>query len=441
MPVRTSRSRALAGVCLLTLVTAGCNDGGGAPAAGSASRVKEATAPPSVPAGGTGTGSLTGVTAAPPSDLPTGWGPTIRELARARGIVAAMSLSEQVSTVLMPGFWGHDAGSPTAPEADLNVAMHEAPTATQALRDHPFGGVFLRPEVISDATQVGRLAEELHEVGDRPDNLPLLVSIDQEGGGVQRLVVGVATVPSAATVGASGDPAYAREVAHDNGATLRGLGVTMVMAPVADVDPDGRSVLGSRTYSRDPGLAARMVSASVRGYLSAGVIPVVKHFPGLGSVLGDSHHALPAQPKSLAELRRTDLVTFAAAIKAGAPVVMTAHLAVDAVRPGRPGSITAGVVQGLLRGTLGFEGVAVTDSQGMGPINGPYDSGRGAVFSLQAGNDLVLNSPYPVQARHAVIHAVQDGQLSPGRLMEAASRVIALRIYQQRLADVADAAP
>jgi beta-N-acetylhexosaminidase len=175
----------------------------------------------------------------------------------------------------------------------------------------------------------------------------------------------------------------------------------------------------------------------VQGYLDAGIIPAVKHFPGLGSVTGDSHHALPEQGKSLAQLRRTDLVTFEAAIKAGAPVVMTGHVAVDAIEPGMPASISKGVVQGLLRDTLGFHGVAVTDSQGMGPINGPYNSGEGAVRSLLAGDDLVLNSPYPGRARRAVQRAVREGRLPADRLAEAATRVLALRMYQQRISSAA----
>jgi beta-N-acetylhexosaminidase len=244
-------------------------------------------------------------------------------------------------------------------------------------------------------------------------------------------------VPSAASVGAAGDPAYATKVARENGRTLRRLGVTMVMAPVADVDPDGSSVMGSRTYSPDSKVAAAMVTATVQGYLDAGIIPAVKHFPGLGTVTGDSHHSLPEQGKTLAQLRRTDLVTFEAAIKAGAPVVMTGHVAVDAIEPGMPASISKGVVQGLLRDTLGFHGVAVTDSQGMGPINGPYNSGEGAVRSLLAGDDLVLNSPYPGRARRAVQRAVREGRLPADRLAEAATRVLALRIYQQHISSAA----
>jgi beta-N-acetylhexosaminidase len=370
-------------------------------------------------------------------ETPTGWGPTAGELARARDLVSAMPVAEQASTVLMPGFWGHDALDPTPAEALRNEAMHGVDSADEALSAHPFGGVFLRPEVIADADQVARLTGELHEVGDRPDGLPLLVSIDQEGGGVQRLKEGVAPVPSAASVGATDDPSYARRVALANGRTLRRLGVTMVMAPVADVDPDGRSVMGSRTYSPHRTVAARMVVATMRGYLQAGVIPVVKHFPGLGSVTGDSHHSLPEQPKTLTQLRRTDLVTFAAAVDAGAPVVMVGHVGVDALDPGVPASISTDVINGVLRDKLGFGGVAVTDSQGMGPINGPYNSAEGAVRSLVAGEDLVLNSPYPGRARRALVRAVRSGRLPADRLAEAATRVTALRIYQERIAQPA----
>ena len=385
------------------------------------------------PAGGEDTSPSASASPTVDPDAPTGWGPTEGELSRARELVAAMTLPEQASTVLMPGFWGYDALDPTAAEAERNQVMHGVDSADEALAASPFGGVFLRPEVIADAEQVDQLAGELHDVGDRPDGLPLLVSIDQEGGVVQRLKVGVDPVPAAATVGAAGDPAYAEQVARDNGRTLRRLGVTMVMAPVADVDPDGSSVMGSRTYSRNRGVAAKMVTATVKGYLAAGIVPAVKHFPGLGTVTGDSHHALPEQGKSLGRLRRTDLVTFEAAIRAGAPVIMTGHVAVDAIEPGMPASISAGVVQGLLRDTLGFHGVAVTDSQGMGPINGPYNSAEGAVRSLLAGNDLVLNSPYPDRARRAVRRAVSSGRLPADRLAEAATRVLALRIYQQRI--------
>ncbi len=383
---------------------------------------------PSVPS------TETGVEPTVDPDTPTSWGPTEGVLAEAEVLVEAMTLEEKVATVLMPGFWGYDGQAPAPAEATANQGMHGVDTAAEAVGTHGFGGVFLRPEVISDADQVADLAAQLHEVGDQPEELPLLVSLDQEGGAVQRLQVGVDPVPSAATIGATGDRAYAREVARANGAALKEVGVTMVMAPVADVDPTGVSETGSRGYSTDVVAAAPMVVSTMKGYLDAGIIPVVKHFPGLGSVVGDSHVSLPVQPRSVEELRAFDLVPFTAAIEAGAPAVMTGHVAVEALDPGIPASTSEAVVEGLLRDDLGFEGVVVTDSQGMGPVHGRWGSGPSAVRSLLAGNDVVLNSPEPDDARRAVTRAVNGGRLPEERLAESAARVLALRMYQQRLA-------
>lgn len=387
--------------------------------------------------GGSGAGPAGGRAAAEATvdpEAPTGWGPTEGELADAARRVEEMTVPEQAATVLMPGFWGYTADEPTPAEAQSNQRMHEAGSAVEAVRTHGYGSFFLRPEVIADATQVGGLASELQSVVEERSELPALLSIDQEGGTVQRLSVGVDAVPSAAYVGSTGDFEYAREVARDNGETLADLGVTMVFAPVADVDPDGGSVLGTRTYSPDPEVVSRMVVATLETYLEVGLVPVVKHFPGLGTVDGDSHSTLPVQDKSVEELQGFDLRPFKAAIEAEVPVVMTGHVAVPALDPGTPASLSPELVQGLLRDTLGFEGVAVTDSQGMAPVYEPFGSGEGAVLSLLAGNDLVLNSPEPIEALQAIQDAVAEGRLPEDRLVEAATRVVALRLYQQRLA-------
>ncbi|HET6560626.1 MAG TPA: glycoside hydrolase family 3 N-terminal domain-containing protein [Marmoricola sp.] len=417
--------RRLSAAFLAAAVLGGCAGVGG-------TTTRPNDRPPPTPAPSPSTAEPTQPAVAP--DTPTSWGPTEGELAEAEELVSAMSVAEKVATVLMPGFWGYDGEAPAPAEAAANQRMHGVDTAVEAVATHGFGGVFLRPEVIADADQVATLTSQLHAVGDQPAGLPLLVSIDQEGGAVQRLQVGVDPVPSAASVGATGDPSYAREVARANGTSLRELGVTMVMAPVADVDPTGGSETGSRGYSTDVRAAASMVVATMKGYLDVGIVPVVKHFPGLGSVVGDSHLSLPVQPKSVPELRATDLVPFAAAVRAGAPVVMTGHVAVEALDPGIPASTSEAVVEGLLRDELGFEGVVVTDSQGMGPVYARWGSGESAVRSLLAGNDLVLNSPEPDEARRAVARAVAGGRLPEERLDEAAVRVLALRMYQQRLA-------
>lgn len=392
---------------------------------------QDGTTPPSPTAEPTVLGRLTlGPTADP--DTPSSWGPTVGELTEAAQTVAAYDDATLVATVLMPGFWGYDGDAPSAAEVSANQEMHGVGSAVEALDRRPFGGVFLRPEVITEATQVAALTDDLRRVGDRPD-LPLLIGIDQEGGGVQRLQYGVDAVPSAQSVGATGDRAYARDVARANGEALRELGVTMVFAPVVDYDPTGYSALGSRTYSRDLRLNSRLAVSSMRGYLDAGVVPVVKHFPGIGTVTGDSHGALLHQSAPLSVLRERDLVSFRRAVQAGAPAVMTSHIAVDVLDPRIAASVNPDVVQGLLRDELGFEGVVITDSQGMAPIFEPFGPGEGAVRSLLAGNDLVLNSPSPREAFRAVRRALESGRLSREQLVESATRVVALRLLAGRL--------
>lgn len=425
MPAAPPARRAVGVVCALAA----------AAAAAGCQVVDEALSPSAGPSSTTVIGPTTiGPSSDPSTDPSTEspWGPTLGELTEAARTVARMSDEELVSTVLMPGFWGYDGRSPTAAEAASNRMMHRADSAATALQARPYGGVFLRPEVIQEASQVDALTGVLHDEGSTGE-MPLLIGIDQEGGGVQRLQVGVDPVPSAQEIGASADAAYARSVARDNGRTLAELGVTMVFAPVADYDPTGTSALGSRTYSRDLGVTSRMVVSSMKGYLSAGVLPVLKHFPGIGTVTGDSHGALVHQKAPLSTLEERDLVPFRQAVEAGAPVVMTSHVAVDELDPKIAASVNSDVVQGMLRDDLGFEGVVVTDSQGMAPIFEPFGPGEGAVRSLLAGNDLVLNSPNPTQAWRYLQRAIDSGRLPREQVEDSATRVLALRLYLGRL--------
>jgi beta-N-acetylhexosaminidase len=393
--------------------------------------VDEALSPSAVPSSATVVGTTTIGPSSDPS-ASSSWGPTVGELTDAAQTVVQMSDEELAATVLMPGFWGYDGRSPSATEAASNRKMHRAPSAAAALQARPYGGVFLRPEVIQEASQIDALTGVLHDEGST-DEMPLLIGIDQEGGGVQRLQSGVDTVPSAQEIGTLADARYARRVARDNGSTLADLGVTMVFAPVADYDPTGTSALGSRTYSRDLAVTSRMVVTSMKGYLAAGVLPVLKHFPGIGTVAGDSHGALLHQEASLSTLEERDLVPFRDAVEAGAPVVMTSHIAVDELDRKLAASVNSDVVQGMLRDDLGFEGVVVTDSQGMAPIFEPFGPGEGAVRSLLAGNDLVLNSPNPTLAWRDLQRAIESGRLPREQVEDSATRVLALRLYLARL--------
>jgi beta-N-acetylhexosaminidase len=169
----------------------------------------------------------------------------------------------------------------------------------------------------------------------------------------------------------------------------------------------------------------------MKGFASSGLVPVLKHFPGHGSVTTDSHVGLPVQRKSRKQLEDSDLVPFRAGLAAGAPAVMVAHLDVRALDRGMPSSLSHAAVTGLLRKRLGFRGVAFTDSLQMGAVARRFGSAAAAVRALRAGQDVVLMPPDPRAARDGIVAAVREGRLGQARLDQAATRMIALMLHQK----------
>jgi beta-N-acetylhexosaminidase len=188
-------------------------------------------------------------------------------------------------------------------------------------------------------------------------------------------------------------------------------------------------VIGTRAASGFPRLAARHVVAAAQGIAAAGAIGTLKHFPGHGSVTVDSHRALPVLRKSLAELRRTDLVPFRRGIAAGASAVMVGHLDVRAVDPGVPASLSRKVVSGLLRGELGFRGLVLTDSLSMAAVTKRHGPAKAAARAVNAGVDVVLMPADSRAARDGIVAAVRAGRLPRARLAAAATRMVALLLH------------
>ncbi|MDQ4085347.1 MAG: hypothetical protein M3165_05965, partial [Actinomycetota bacterium] len=312
----------------------------------------------------------------------TGWGPTTGQIRRARAAVARMRLPELAGQVLVARYGG------TAP-----------PTAL--VRRYHLGGVIVMEDNVASIDAVRRSNARLQRADDR--GWPLLIGVDQEGGIVNRLNAPMTGFPALMTHGASDRPDLARAAAQAGGEELRAAGFTMVFAPDADVttgpsDP----TIGSRSVGSRPHRVARIVTAAVDGYRQAGIVPVVKHFPGHGSVGTDSHLDLPVQDASMRRLRHRDLVPFRAAIDAGAPAAMVAHLDVRAVDPGTPSTLSRPVISGLLRRRMGFRGLVVTDAMEMGAIVDRYGTAGATVRSLRAGADVVL-MPADLPAAHRAI--------------------------------------
>ena len=284
-------------------------------------------------------------------------------------------------------------------------------------------GVVLFRRNVAAAEQVAALVAEVRRAAPAA-----LVCVDQEGGRVQRLraAEGFTDWPAARQVGAHG-AAAAGAAAEAMGRELRAVGIDVSFAPVLDVDTNpANPVIGDRAYGPDASQVAALGCAVAAGLARAGVLACGKHFPGHGDTDVDSHLALPVIRHSLERLRRVELPPFAAAAAADVPAIMTAHVAVDALEPGVPATMSA-VALRLLREELGFGGCVVSDDLEMKAI---ADPAAGAVAAVRAGVDLLLvcSLPTAVDAAIDALAAAATAEASMrARMEQAAARVAALR--------------
>ncbi|MEC3977334.1 glycoside hydrolase family 3 protein [Amycolatopsis sp. H20-H5] len=313
------------------------------------------------------------------------------------------SLESVAESVLLPGFAGT-----TAPDW-LRRRLGEN-----------LGGVVLFGRNVVDDEQVAALTAQL-----RSERSEVVIGIDEEGGDVTRLDVATGSfVPGPLALGAAGDLELTTAVAAALGERLAACGVTLNLAPCADLTltPDD-PIIGVRAFGSDPVLASPHVAAYVTGLQKYGVAACAKHFPGHGAATEDSHVALPVLPRTENELRAIELVPFAAAIQAGVRSIMTGHLVVRAWGD-EPATVNAKALTGVLRGELGFTGAIITDALEMGAVSGEYGRhdglGGAAVRSLVAGADALCIGGAAFDA------AVRAGDLPIERLAEASARTAEL---------------
>ncbi|MBW3575349.1 MAG: hypothetical protein KY450_10830 [Actinobacteria bacterium] len=324
------------------------------------------------------------------------------------GACVPASLEERAARVLVVGLPGVTASS--------------EPIVTEVL-DVGVGGVLVtEPNVVSSA-QMSQLVSDLRALAGRP----LLVSAGEESGRVATFRDVFGATPSARTLAARSTPSQVEEIAGEIGSKLAALGIDLDFAPVVDLDagPAG-GIIGDRSFSAEPAEAAEYGLAWARGLAGAGVHPTAKHFPGHGRVIADTHLELPLVDAGLDELRESDLVPFVELIDAGVPVIMLDHIAYRVFDPDLPASLSPKAYAFLRE--LGFEGVAITDSVGMGAVNLRWPFPEAAVLAISAGADAVLTTDgtQALGMRDALVEAVRSGRLPESRLDEAAGRMAAL---------------
>jgi beta-N-acetylhexosaminidase len=299
------------------------------------------------------------------------------------------------------------------------------PVELKALaREWGLGGVILFARNIVEPEQVAELSYDAARLV--PD-VPLWVSVDQEGGRVARLKAPFTEWPPMATLGRSGDPALAERFARALAAELRAVGITLDYAPVLDIHTNPKNpVIGDRALAEKAEDVARLGAAIVRGLQGGGVAACGKHFPGHGDTSTDSHLELPLVEHPPDRIRRVEMVPFKAAIAADVATIMTAHVLIPAIDERRPATLSAHVVDDLLRDELGFQGVILSDDLEMKAIANTYSVPSAAVLAIGAGCDgvLICSGDHDVQAAalEALIHAVENEQLPGTRVDDALRR-------------------
>lgn len=294
----------------------------------------------------------------------------------------------------------------------------------QGLADYPVGGFIYDKTNMVSREQITEMLTTVQTYS----KIPLILTCDEEGGRVNRLMstVGTTYIDSMMSYRDQG-PEKAAENAEIIAKDMVSCGFNTDLAPVADVWSNPQNtVIGDRAYSDDFGQAATLVASAVEGFHSGGVACTLKHFPGHGDTAADSHTGAAYVTKTLDELRNGELLPFQAGIDAGADMVMTGHLTVTDIEE-VPALFSYRIVTELLREEMGFDGVVITDSLQMKAVTDYYDSGQAAVLAVQAGVDILLCPADLEAAADALINAVETGVISEERLNESVLRILRLK--------------
>ena len=353
-----------------------------------------------------------GPAVAPATPQPEPFRPEVRPVPTLDELVAGLSVRDRIAQLVVPWI----PGTYAAYDAEAFARMQ---MWVDSLR---VGGL-----IVSVGSPLD-IAAKLNRLQER-SALPLLVASDLEGGTSIRFNGGTPLPPNMG-VAATGSDSLAYQMGRITALEGRAVGIHLAFAPVADVNNNpGNPIINTRSYGEDPRTVARLVAAEVRGVQDHGMLATAKHFPGHGDTGTDSHLALPVITADWRRLDSVELVPFRSAIEAGVKVVMSAHIALPGVDPGelRPGTVAPNVLTGILRDSLDFQGLVVTDALNMAGVAQAYGT-EAAVRAFLAGADLLLQPADPAATIAAMEAAVARGDITTERLERSLRRVLQAKL-------------
>ncbi len=326
-------------------------------------------------------------------------------------IMSLREIRRHVGQLAIAGFNGHDI----------------PPDLRSIAREFDLGGVIFFARNVDSPEQVADLSRQAQALA---AELPLWVSVDQEGGRVARLKRPFTEWPPMITLGRAGptdSDRLAARFATALAAELHAVGISLDYTPVLDVHTNPRNpVIGDRALSERAEDVARLGATIIRTLQDAGIAACGKHFPGHGDTSTDSHHELPLLEHPPERLEAVELVPFKAAIAAGVASIMTAHILIPALDEERPATLSPAIVDALLKKRLGYDGLVLSDDLEMKAISGRYGHSEATVSAIAAGCDAVLmcaaKPDEQMAALEAIIYAVENGRLPLARVEDALMR-------------------
>ncbi len=327
-----------------------------------------------------------------------------------------------------------------APEAltGEEAVTESSDVLQQALAEKPVGGVILFARNLISREQTVSLLADVKSAS----RLAPFLGVDEEGGTVSRVgansAMGVTQLQDMSAYGASGDASALYGDLYNLAQSMNTLGFNVDFAPVADVTTGSdKNPMKLRSFSSDPERCASMVSVSVGALQDGDVAACLKHFPGYGTATADDHNGSVSLDRTLEQLEQTEFVPFSAGIDKGAYFVMVSHLSVPAVTgDDTPADLSEKLVTKLLRNTLHFQNIVITDAQNMGSIAQNYTSAEAAVAALRAGVDMVLMPQDLQEAYDGVTKAIADGVLTEDRIDRSVLRILNVKIQLGLLSEV-----
>jgi beta-N-acetylhexosaminidase len=341
-----------------------------------------------------------------------------------------MTLEEKVGQMFVGYVYGDSATAPSSADAAANVTRWGVPTGAEVVERYHLGGViyFSWSHNLGSPAQIAALSNGLQAAARAGGGVPLQISTDQEGGIVNRIGAPLAVSPGNLAIGATFDPAAATRAARVSGEELLALGINTVDAPVVDVNTNPRNAAdGPRSFGDRTAQVALFGTAAEAGYRAAGIGTQGKHFPGLGDTTVNTDNGVAVTDESREQILATHVPPFRALIAAGVPSIMAAHIVAPALDPsGTPASLSRPIVTGLLRDTLHFDGVVITDALDAAALAGiPPD--QVVLRAIDAGIDQLLMPPDPPAAIRTVLDAVASGRIPVSRIDASVRRILRMK--------------